>query len=171
MKKFSFVQMVLGVAIVAMMLGSIGSFLSAAPVIESASVTAAPVIKCGFLKVTALQTSANNTTIPINGTSTVYTKSFTLASTGNYFTHGFKAASAGTVNLTITLEQGIALPGTEGAADATWALVSAVNATLAATTQYRAAISPIGTPYGRYKIVGGGGNDASTTLTGDITVY
>lgn len=168
MKRFSLAQFVLGIAVLAILVGGI---VSAAPIRESGALDALPVIKCGFLKVTQLQTSANNTTIAINGTSTVYTKSFFLPSTGNYLTHGFKAASSGTVNLTITLEQGIAAPETEGAADATWALVSSVNATLSSTTQYRAAISTLGTPYGRYKIVGGGGNDASTTLTGDITVY
>lgn len=171
MRKFSFGHMVLGMAIAAILLGSIGSLLIAAPVTESASVTAAPVIKCGFLRITNVTYNNGTATIPINGTSTVYTDVFQLPSTSNYFTHGFKAASSGTVNLTITLEQGIYNVSTPGSADAAWALVSGVNATLTGTTQYRAAISPLGTPYGRYKIVGLTGNDASTTLTGDITSY
>ena len=104
--------------------------------------------------------------IPIAGASaTVYTRSFSLSAV-KYCGVWLKAASSGSINFTVTLEQGIALPTTEGAADANWvtpdgmaAIFTGVNSTVAHINS----LSPAAMPYARFKIVSSTGNHATTT--------
>ena len=99
-------------------------------------------------------------------TSTVYSKSFNL-SYGRFFALSYKATSAGAVNLKIELEQCYEPPTTEGSADGDFAVpegVSEIDAGLTDENQHHISVSPIPLKYGRFKVTGLAGNDASTTL-------
>lgn len=96
------------------------------------------------------------TAIPVNGTTTVYTDVFTISDV-DFTTLGARATSAGTVNCTITLEQGAFNVATPGAADSGWAL-SSTSLAINDTTQRYQAIELLSLPYGRFKITGQGSN-------------
>ena len=111
-------------------------------------------------------TYLHSTTIAIASTATIYTKSWEWG-TGEYFALDYIATSDGTVNLKIEVEQGNTLPGTEGSSDTDWVVAENaqdVESALADETQHFKKLSPVVSKYGRLKITGGSGNDASTTL-------
>lgn len=105
--------------------------------------------------------------IPIATTAVVYTKSFKIGN-GINFGISAKAASSGTINLKVELEQSFELPATEGNADSLWAIpdniTSAVFASITSTTVKHTVFNPDPLVYCRLKITGLGSNDASTTL-------
>lgn len=110
--------------------------------------------------------SAGAKDMAVGGNTTYYTQSFPMKY-GKYFAVAYKATSSGVIDLTITLEQSYDLPTTEGSSDAKYVTasgVSDIHTNLADTTWHNASLSPAVMPYGRFKIVGGATNDASTTL-------
>ena len=110
--------------------------------------------------------SDGSPTIAIAGEVTVYTKSFKI-SWAEFFGLAYQAASTGSPNLKIELEQGYAEPGTEGSSDDDWVTptgVSAIESALTAKTRKMKNLSPIPMPYIRFKITGLTGNPADVTL-------
>ena len=104
--------------------------------------------------------------IPIATTATVYTKAWKWGE-GEYFSLDYIATSDGTVLLQIELEQSNVLPATEGAADSNYVVAenqSDGEAALADEVKHYKKLSPVVSVYGRLKITGSGGNDATTTL-------
>lgn len=111
-----------------------------------------------------------NSPINIAGNVTVYSQSFRL-NYGQAFGIALKAASAGVIALQIQLEQSDVEPTTQGSADANWVVgdgVADIITALANNTKRIVNVSPIAMKYGRLKIIGGGSNDASTTLTANL---
>ncbi|MFA5407856.1 MAG: hypothetical protein WC343_03695, partial [Bacilli bacterium] len=104
--------------------------------------------------------------IAVASTGTVYTKSEPLKY-NEYFGLFVKATSSGTVAVTITLEQSYKKPSSEGKADTDWVAPDGAS-TIIALSDENAHIIPISDmktmPYFRLKMVGGAGNDASTTV-------
>ena len=112
-------------------------------------------------------TAAGSSSIAVASTATVYTKSFEFGNDYKYFSAWYKATSDGTVNLKIELQQSYKRPTTEGAADVDWTVIedtgvleSALADELAHTD--RVFWKPM--RFGRFKITGGTGNDASTII-------
>ena len=114
--------------------------------------------------------SSGEATIAIAGAVTVYSHSFPM-DMAEYFALHYKAASPGVIDLLIQLEEGPALPTTEGSSDTSFVIPESfpdIEAALAATTAHIQKISPITMPFARLKITGGATNDAGTTLTAYI---
>lgn len=117
--------------------------------------------------VTAVKLSTGSTTIAVSGTDTVYTQSFKL-SFGVAFGIWYKAASSGNVNVKIQLEQSYTTPATEGSSSTNYVIgsgVSDIDSALTDTTVRVKTVSPVPMKYGRLKITGLTGNDATTTLS------
>jgi len=119
------------------------------------------------------QASNGSVDIAVATTGTVYTNSFKL-NRGEYFeTSYYAVSSAGTISLTIELEQSFQSPTTEGVADATY--TEPVNMSDIVTTLTtegiwsHVAISPVVLPYGRFKITGTGANNADTIVNMKIS--
>lgn len=116
--------------------------------------------------ITQFENSAGLVAIPVASTATVYTKAIKL-SYGQYFGVWVLAASSGTVNLKIQIEQSAVAPAAEGSSDANYVIgdgVADIYSALADTTAHVKTISPVPMKYARLKITGGTGNDASTTV-------
>lgn len=115
--------------------------------------------------------SAHVAAIAIASTAVVYSHSFIFGSSEN-FALKYQATSSGTVNLKIELEISDVAPTTEGSADATNYAVPAnfadIESALADENLHIKNIAPPVAKYGRLKITGGSGNDASTTLTATL---
>jgi len=114
-----------------------------------------------------IKTSSDSTTLAVASTATVYTKSFPLPYGGSFGVSA-KAASSGTINVKVELEESYRLPINEGSADDYWVVptgISDVFTSVANSTQLHKALSPIVMRYGRFKLTGVASNDASTTLT------
>ena len=110
--------------------------------------------------------SSGVTSIPVAGTATVYTRSFSLRYAA-YFALAYKATSDGNVNLKIELEQSWTDPTTEGSADANYVVpegASEVDAGLTDENWHNVSLSPVAVPKARFKITGLSGNDDSTVL-------
>lgn len=107
--------------------------------------------------------------IAIAGEVTVYTKAFKLAF-GEYFSLFYKLASEGTVNVRVELEQCWTFPSTEGSQDNNYVEPEGMSDidTVTDETQHCKSISPIPSEYGRLKLTGLSGNDASTVLTAKL---
>ena len=163
MKRFSVVQKILVGFFSVLMVSTMVS----AAIRESNQDDAIPSVSYSFFNHTNLTTTSGDTIIAVGGTTTVYTKSYRVPANVKYFSHEFKATSSGTVNLTITREVKSSPFAVEGAADADAILVSSTAVTLTSTAKYGASIDiPGGFEYYRYRIVGTGNNDATTTVTG-----
>lgn len=107
-----------------------------------------------------------STTIAVASTATVYTKAFPMTYGAN-FAIGAIATSSGNVALKIELECSYQLPTTEGAADGTYVEpdgMADVFSSIADEVQHYKQLYPIPMPFARFKITGGAGNDASTTV-------
>ena len=107
------------------------------------------------------------TATTINATATVYTESFELPKvSGADFSLVAKLSSGGTINVKFELEEGLALPATEGASDAGYCVPDDVAAifTLADANQHIKAFSPDAGAYGRFKITGITTNAATTQV-------
>jgi len=102
-------------------------------------------------------------TLTVNGTGTVYGKSFALKKNKSYGLIG-KFSSPGTVNVKIELEEGNAAPGTEGSADTSWAVGTTISAGITSTAAFALAVSPVVAKFARLKLTGLAGNDAATAL-------
>jgi len=117
--------------------------------------------------VTGVTLASGSETIAIASTATVYTHYFKL-SFGVAFGLWYQATSSGTVNLKIELEESYTTPTTDGSADTNYVVgsgVSDVESALADENAHVKTLSPVPMKYARFKITGGDGNDASTTLS------
>lgn len=107
------------------------------------------------------------TTISVPTTGTVFTRSFDISQhqIGEPVGVMFKAASTGVINLTIIPQQSYQRPTTEGSSDATYVNWGITGATTTSDTAWRVAtLDSVLMPYGRFKIIGNGSNDAATTI-------
>ena len=111
--------------------------------------------------------------IAVATTAVVYTKAFETKN-GTDFALAYKASADGAdkVKLKIEIEQGYAIPGTEGSADNNWAVPSGADTiedSLAVKTQNVRALSStrgfVVLPYARFKITGLGDADANSAST------
>lgn len=110
------------------------------------------------------------TDMEVGGAATFYTKSFPLAYASD-FAIAYKASkSAGAIDLKIELQQAYRKPeaSEEGQAAATLFAepdgMSDIETSLTDEVLHMKALSPIVMPWGRFKITGGAGNDASAKL-------
>lgn len=108
------------------------------------------------------------TTLQAGGTLTYFTKSFSVKNDQMNQTVGFmyKANSTGIINLTIVPQQSFQRPTTEQINDATyvnWKVTG--GATTTADSNWKiATLDTVIVPFGRFQIIGGSGNDNSTTI-------
>lgn len=107
--------------------------------------------------------------VPTQDTTAYWSNSFPLRR-GMTFSWEVKLGGTGTKAVKIELEQGNQRPVTEGAVDTTWAVpdnktATPMYASVADTAKHIVAYAPDATGYGRLKLTGLTGNDASTTLT------
>ena len=105
------------------------------------------------------------TTITVPSTTTVYTKSISLKNQSALSPVGvaYKATSSGTISVSIQAEQSHKTPATEGAADVTYQNFEPAVTTSDASWRMNT-LDTVIMPYMRFKIVGTGSNDASTTI-------
>lgn len=113
-------------------------------------------------------TAAESVSLAVAGNVTVYTKSFPLYNS-DYFATWYRATSSGVVDVGIILETSWTKPTTEGAADNNYStpdnLATIDTLVAAASTFHHKSLNPPFAMYGRFKLVGGATNDASTVLT------
>lgn len=117
-----------------------------------------------------LTTAAESTSIAVASAATVYTKAVRI-DYADSFSLTYQAATTGTPALQIEIEQGDALPATEGAADSSWSVpsgVATVESALAVKTIQSKDIYPATKPFMRLKITGGATNPADTVLTATL---
>lgn len=102
--------------------------------------------------------------IPVATTGTIYTPAFRLEGVEGV---EIIAASTGVVDVLVKLETSNVLPTTEEAADSEYTVpdgfADVMNVT-DETKHSRELGAPKGDKYGRFKLIGQGSNDASTTL-------
>ena len=94
---------------------------------------------------------------------TVYTRAVNIGFGSSFAIWLNLTSVAGTVDMTITLEESYGLPADEGEADANWvtpANISAIVTNRTSGTPYMAALSPVVAPYLRLKIEGKNANNA-----------
>lgn len=107
--------------------------------------------------------------LAIAGEVSAYSQSFDVPSDATGFVFEYKAASEGTVNLKLELEQGNEAPTTEGAVDAAHFCVpddaEDINSALTDENLHMKAIALTATAKARIKITGLTGNDASTAMS------
>lgn len=116
-----------------------------------------------------IKVEENNTTdISCASTETIYTKAYELKR-GSVFGVAYKAtSSAGSINITIVVEQGYQAPTSPEASDATFVTPSGMadvctNRTTE-TTLVIQSLSPVVMPWIRFKCVGAGSNNADTLV-------
>ncbi len=117
-----------------------------------------------------LLNSSHVAEMPIVSNAVVYTQSF-LFGNAEYFSLDYIATSGGTVGLLIELEEGNAVPETEGSVDDNWAVAENaqdIEFDLSVETQKIKKLSPVTAKYGRLKITGSGTNAATTTLNAKL---
>lgn len=117
---------------------------------------------------------SDSTTIAVPTTTTVYTKSFDIPHFGSDFAISVRATSTGTVTVAVYMEQGwvdLTKSSSEGVANANFVIpeTASVVINLADETWHHIAWSPLPLRKARFKLVGSGSNDASTTL--EIVVH
>jgi hypothetical protein len=101
----------------------------------------------------------------VDTTNTTYSKAFSLKDC-EYFSIGYKGSGEGVANVTVQLEQSWSLPTTEGASDTSYVIPSGASDILTAQitngTWVIKSLSPVPTPYGRFKIIGNATNINTT---------
>lgn len=104
------------------------------------------------------------TTIGVPTTSTVYTKSVSLVN------HSFeqvgvmyKASSSGTITVSLQAERSFDRPATESAASSSYIVWNGAT-TIADNAWHMVTLDTVVMPYVRFKLVGSGSNDATTTM-------
>lgn len=104
------------------------------------------------------------TTIGVPTTSTVYTKSISLVN------HSFeqvgvmyKASSSGTITVSLQAERSFDRPATESAASSSYIIWNGSTA-IADNQWHMVTLDTVVMPYMRFKLVGSGSNDATTTM-------
>lgn len=116
-------------------------------------------------RVKQILSSSNVAAIPIASGATVYSKSFSLKF-GDYFGLAYKAASSGSIDLSLYLEQSFQEPTTEGSSDTAWVIPASmadIHANLADANYHITSLSPVAMPFGRIKIISAG-DDATLLL-------
>lgn len=104
------------------------------------------------------------TTITVPTTSTVFTKSVSLVNHG-YESVGvmYKATSSGTITATIEADRSFDRPATESSSSSSYVVWKAPE-TISDSAWHMITLDTVTMPYVRFKLVGSGSNDASTTL-------
>lgn len=103
-----------------------------------------------------------NNELAVASTGTVYTDYFALPRSGS-FGLDIQLSSAGTVDVTVELEEGNTPPASQ-AADSAWAVGDTLVSNLAVTTSKQYKVTPVVAKYGRLKFKGNGSNAASTKV-------
>ena len=106
--------------------------------------------------------------IAVVNATTVYSQSFNIEN-GEYFGVAYRALNTtDPLNITIQLEQSWTTPATEGATDTNYVIpVGAVDIITGLTTNatwYIKSLSPVPTPYARFKIIGNSTNGNLTDV-------
>ena len=115
--------------------------------------------------------SAESTSIAIaasDGTTAVYSKSFSLAYARDMALKGAFTVTTGSVNVKVQLQIGLAVPTTEGAADASWVMHSTLK-TVTDENSFAVPMAPAPLAFARYVFTGLTGNHASNTFRGYYT--
>ena len=126
--------------------------------------------------------SGTTADIPVVSTGVTYTDPFNMRNIAN-FGVDYKATSDGSVNVKIELEQGSSAPTNfdrylqivdatiANAADSDWVEGESISDVDDVTdeNQHHASLAPVVGKYGRFKLTGGVGNDASTTVAIALT--
>ena len=106
--------------------------------------------------------------VPLSDNSTpVYSNSFPLRR-GLTYSFEIKLGGTGTKAVKVQLEQSNQRPGTEGSADNAWVVPddrTTIFADITDTNTHIAAYAPEATAFGRLKVIGLTGNDASTVIS------
>lgn len=101
-------------------------------------------------------------TLAVSGVTTVYGKSFPLEKNRSY---GIIYRFTGSViTVKAELEVGNARPGTEGAADTSWAVGHTFDTAVVASAALARGLDPVVAKYGRLKLTGSGSNNADVLL-------
>lgn len=139
------------------------------------TVLAAVILPCWAKEIIPITVvgSDGNSSMLVNGTATVYTKSFSLNDGVTFGASYWANGTAGVTNVTISLEESYAEPTTEGSSqdiDYSVPLIAGTsmgnivtNYTTNGTWQHNT-FTPAPMKYGRFKIVGGGGNNITTVV-------
>lgn len=115
--------------------------------------------------ITPVTLASESEAIAVVSQGVVYTRAFPLYN-GEYFGLWVKAASTGTPDYKIDLEESYAQPTTEGAADTSrWQVVQAITAQINDKLAHILTVSPKPMAWGRYKVTGISSNPADTVLT------
>ena len=105
--------------------------------------------------------------IAVSGTAIIYTKALRIPY-GINFGISAKAASSGTIDLKVEIQQSFKVPNPEGIADAHWStptdITSPIFSSITSATIAQKALNVDPFVYCRFKITGQGSNDTSTTL-------
>ena len=119
------------------------------------------------MKYVQLTNAAGDKAIAVAGTANVLTKAV-LISAGYSFGIWLKlSTTAGTVDMSMSLQQSYKLPTTEGSADDDWVAPNANSTILTnrtSATAYVASITPTTAPYLRMLIDGQNSNNAAATI-------
>lgn len=104
------------------------------------------------------------TNISVPSTNIIFTKSISLVNheSGSVGVM-YKATSSGTINLTVQAERSYSRPTTEGASDVSY-VVWNDPFTMTDNQWHMATLDTVVMPYVRFKITGGSGNAAFTTI-------
>jgi len=101
--------------------------------------------------------------IPVASTATVYTGSFSLQATEKMAVM-YKAAGS-TIDLDVYLEQSYARPATEDVLNPEFIITHYIDTSLTDTKWHCATLSTLTPlPFGRFKVIGVGGNSSETSI-------
>jgi hypothetical protein len=125
-------------------------------------------MKAAENKVIDILAAAGVSSLAVGGTSVAYSESFPISGPNDAVAFVYQFDSPGTVKVKLELEQGDAVPETEGAADGSWCVpedAATFDLECADELIHRKAYPPASSGFGRLKLTGITGNDASTVLT------
>lgn len=120
-----------------------------------------------------LTNAAGSNDIAINGTEVIYTASFPTKRAKDIGIWLKATSAVGTPGLKIQLEQGRALPTTEGAADSDWTVgdgVPDIYSSLKDESAHIKSVDLVPMPYARLKITGLSSNPADTILDAEVFI-
>ena len=122
------------------------------------------VLAAPYRSTTNAKSSTGVKDIAVATTSTVFTQSVDIKENETGLDNGiyYKASSSGVVNLRIDLQESFE-PSTDGAADADYQTSAIVTTSLTDKTWHLATIDTV-LPNIRFKVIGQGSNDATTTV-------
>jgi len=119
------------------------------------------------MKHTKLTNADGDTSIAVAGTANVITKAILIKAAYSFGIWFKLASTAGTVDMSLSLQQSYKLPTKEGSSDVDWiapAANSAIVTKHTAETAYIGTITPTTAPYLRILIDGQDSNNADATI-------